>query len=57
MSLTDRLRETALAEGFSDFGVCKPDSVPETAARLAAFVEAGYHGPNGLARFALGAVA
>ena len=47
MSLTDRLREQALTEGFSDFGVCKPDAVPETARRLAAFVDAGYHGQMG----------
>ncbi|MDB4558663.1 tRNA epoxyqueuosine(34) reductase QueG [Amylibacter sp.] len=47
MSLTDRLREKALAEGFSDFGVCKPDAVPETGARLAAFVDAGRHGQMG----------
>ena len=25
-------------------GICRPDAAPETAARLAAFVEAGYHG-------------
>ena len=45
--LTDRLREKALAEGFSDFGVCKPDAVPETAVRLNAFVDAGLHGQMG----------
>ena len=43
-NLTARLREKALDEGFSDFGVCKPDAVPETAARLQAFVDAGRHG-------------
>jgi epoxyqueuosine reductase len=42
--LTIRLREKALAEGFSDFGVCKPDAIPKTAARLQAFVDAGRHG-------------
>ena len=42
--LTTRLRAQALAEGFTDFGVCRPDAVPETAARLAAYVEAGRHG-------------
>jgi epoxyqueuosine reductase len=42
--LTERLRAQALAEGFSDFGVCRPDAVPETAARLQAFVDAGRHG-------------
>jgi epoxyqueuosine reductase len=46
-SLTDRLREKALAEGFSDFGVCKPDAVPETASRLQTFVDAGLHGQMG----------
>lgn len=45
--LTSRLRERALAEGFSDFGVCKPDAVPETAQRLKAFVDAGMHGQMG----------
>ena len=43
-NLTARLREKALDEGFSDFGVCKPDAVPEMAARLQAFVDAGRHG-------------
>ncbi len=47
MSLTDRLRAQALAEGFSDFGVCKPDAVPEAAQRLQAFVDAGRHGQMG----------
>ena len=45
--LTNRLRDQALAEGFSDFGVCKPDAVPETAARLAEFVDKGLHGQMG----------
>lgn len=47
MSLTEKLRAKALAEGFSDFGVCRPDAVPETAARLAAFVDDGRHGQMG----------
>lgn len=34
----------ASEEGFSGLGICAPDAVPETAARLAAFVEAGRHG-------------
>ena len=42
--LTIRLREKALAEGFTDFGVCKPNAVPKTAARLQTFVDAGRHG-------------
>jgi epoxyqueuosine reductase len=45
--LTKRLRAQALAEGFSDFGVCRPDAAPQTAARLQAFVAAGYHGQMG----------
>ena len=45
--LTRALREKALAEGFSDFGICRPDAVPETAARLSAFVEKGHHGQMG----------
>lgn len=42
--LLERLREYALAEGFSGFGVCSPDAIPEAAARLQAYVEGGYHG-------------
>ncbi|MEM8978091.1 MAG: tRNA epoxyqueuosine(34) reductase QueG [Pseudomonadota bacterium] len=34
----------ALEAGFSRVGVCRPDAVPETAERLQAFVDAGYHG-------------
>ncbi len=45
--LKERLRDFALAEGFSAFGVTRPDAVPETAARLAAFVDAGHHGDMG----------
>ncbi|SFR35778.1 tRNA epoxyqueuosine(34) reductase QueG [Litoreibacter janthinus] len=44
MSLKDRLRSQALAEGFSKMGVCKPDAIPEAPERLAAFVEKGLHG-------------
>lgn len=35
------------AEGFSKLRVCAPDAVPETAARLRAFLEAGRHGQMG----------
>jgi len=45
--LTDlkaRLIEVALAEGFIAAKVCSPDAAPETASRLGAFLEAGYHG-------------
>lgn len=44
VSLKDRLRAKALAEGFAGFGVCRPDAVPELPERLAAFVEQGRHG-------------
>ncbi|KAF0176176.1 MAG: hypothetical protein FD162_185 [Rhodobacteraceae bacterium] len=43
-SLKDRLAVRALAEGFSKVGICAPDAVPETATRLRAFLQAGYHG-------------
>lgn len=42
--LKARLIETALAEGFVAAKVCRPDAAPETASRLGAFLEAGYHG-------------
>ncbi|MBB5221159.1 epoxyqueuosine reductase [Amaricoccus macauensis] len=38
------LKARALEEGFSACGICAPDAVPETAGRLAAFLEAGRHG-------------
>ena len=44
MSLKDRLYAQALSAGFSDIGICKPDATPDTAAQLAQFVDAGYHG-------------
>ena len=42
--LKARLIEVALAEGFIAAKVCSPDAAPETASRLGAFLEAGYHG-------------
>ncbi|WP_309664079.1 tRNA epoxyqueuosine(34) reductase QueG [Tabrizicola sp.] len=36
-----------LEEGFAKVGICRPDAVPETAARLAAFLDAGHHGQMG----------
>ncbi len=42
--LKARLVAQALSEGFVSCRVCRPDAVPEVPARLAAFVEAGYHG-------------
>jgi epoxyqueuosine reductase len=43
-NLKEALRAEALAAGFAKMGVCRPDAVPDMAERLAAFVEAGYHG-------------
>lgn len=43
-TLKDHLIARALEEGFSKVGICAPDAVPETATRLRAFIEAGYHG-------------
>ena len=43
-NLKQALRAEALAAGFAKMGVCRPDAVPDMAERLAAFVEAGYHG-------------
>ena len=45
--LKDRLVARALEEGFSKCRVTTPDAVPEAAARLRAFVEAGRHGQMG----------
>ena len=47
MALKARLIERALEEGFVMARVCRPDAVPEVPERLAAFVEAGYHGQMG----------
>ncbi len=38
------LEARARAEGFSAFGVCKPDAIPEAAAHLRKFLAAGHHG-------------
>lgn len=45
--LKDRLAAMAREAGFGDMGVCRPDAVPETAARLEAFVSEGRHGQMG----------
>ena len=45
--LKDLLVARALEEGFSKAGVCRPDAVPETAARLRSFLEKGRHGQMG----------
>jgi len=47
MTLKARLNARALQEGFVGFGVCRPDSVPEIAARLNTYVTKGYHGQMG----------
>lgn len=46
-ALTQALRAQALEVGFSDVGICAPDAMPQTAERLAAYVEAGLHGQMG----------
>ncbi len=46
-SLAGQLREQALAEGFSDIGICAPDAMPQTANRLQEFLAAGLHGEMG----------
>jgi len=45
--LKARLRDQALGEGFSDFGVCRPTDIPQAAGRLARFVADGRHGQMG----------
>ena len=45
--LKSRLVAKALEEGFSKARICRPDAVPEIAARLEAFVAAGRHGQMG----------
>lgn len=42
--MKDRLVSFALEAGFAKVGICRPDAAPETAARLAEFVDAGMHG-------------
>jgi epoxyqueuosine reductase len=46
-ALKERLEAQARAEGFAAMGVCAPDSVPEAAGRLTAFLAAGRHGQMG----------
>jgi len=46
-SLKEQLVARALEEGFVMARVCRPDAVPEMPDRLAAFVDAGYHGQMG----------
>lgn len=42
-----RLQAFAQEAGFAKVGICRPDAVPELAARLDAFVAAGMHGQMG----------
>jgi len=42
--LKEQLRAVALREGFAEFGVCRPDAVPELPERLRSFVEQERHG-------------
>lgn len=46
-ALKARLVDQALAEGFVACRVCRPWDVPQVAARLEAFLAAGYHGQMG----------
>ncbi len=46
-ALKQALAARALEEGFSKIGICRPDAVPGTAARLRAWLEAGRHGQMG----------
>ncbi len=45
--LKDRLLAQAIAEGFSKAGICRPDTAPETAGRLRAYLAEGRHGQMG----------
>jgi len=47
VAVKERLVEKALAEGFSSVGICRPNAIPDAAARLAKFVESGQHGQMG----------
>ncbi|MDO6586328.1 tRNA epoxyqueuosine(34) reductase QueG [Salipiger sp. 1_MG-2023] len=47
MSLKAALVEEARVAGFSACRVCRPWDVPQAAGRLAAFLDAGYHGQMG----------
>ena len=42
--LKNRLIAQALAEGFSNARITRPDAIPDVPARLDAFLDAGYHG-------------
>jgi epoxyqueuosine reductase len=46
-ALREALRQQAMAAGFADMGICRPDAIPEAAGRLRAFLDAGRHGTMG----------
>ena len=46
-ALKQRLVAQALSEGFVSCRLCRPRDVPQVPGRLAAFLEAGYHGQMG----------
>lgn len=46
-ALKTRLGEFARQSGFGAMGVCRPDAIPDAAARLEAFVASGAHGQMG----------
>jgi epoxyqueuosine reductase len=43
-SLRDHLHRAAQDVGFAAMGICAPDALPDGAARLRAFLQAGHHG-------------
>lgn len=47
MTLRAALDAEARAAGFVATGVCRPDAIPDAPARLAGFLNAGYHGQMG----------
>lgn len=47
LSLKARLAARSREEGFAAMGICRPDARPDTAGRLARFLEAGHHGQMG----------
>jgi epoxyqueuosine reductase len=47
ISISEAVRARALAEGFAQARMTVPEAVPQVAGRLAAWLEAGYHGQMG----------
>ena len=45
--LREQIHNRALEEGFAATGICRPDAVPESAARLETYVAEGRHGDMG----------